>query len=311
MAASGSSIRAPSVTSRVSAVGGQPRAQQRAADDVQQPGVDQLVGRQVDRDGEVRTADRGPFGAPAGTPRSSTQAPIVRIAPDSSAMAMNSSGLMSPASGWCQRISASTPTCRPSRQRNCGWQATEISPRSSASVQPRRDLHPPIHIRAQPLVVGDDAVAPARLGPVHGRVRGAQQVRREVGPRLGVRGQGGADVDPEEQLAIPQRQGRGDRRRPGRRRGGPAPPGRARPGTIRTNSSPASRPTITAGSKDRQASGHLHQHLVAGLMAEGVVDVLETVEVDDHRTDGAPGRRPSVRGPARGPARRGAACAGR
>ena len=120
VAASGSSIRAPSVTSSVSEVAGSRERSNALRTMSSSPGSISWWGDRL-----TATEKSGPLiGAHSAACWQAcvrTQAPIVRIAPDSSAMAMNSAGLMSPASGCRQRISASTPTCRPSRQRNCGW----------------------------------------------------------------------------------------------------------------------------------------------------------------------------------------------
>ena len=53
--------------------------------------------------------------------RSSTQRPIGTISPFSSAIGMNTSGRTTPAVGWFQRSSASTPTIRSLSRSSIGW----------------------------------------------------------------------------------------------------------------------------------------------------------------------------------------------
>ena len=48
---------------------------------------------------------------------------------------------------------------------------------------------------------------------------------------------------------------------------------------------------IDAPSEEHQATPHLAKDLVAGVMAERVVDLLEAVEVHKHEGERAPGRR--------------------
>ena len=82
-----------------------------------------------------------------------------------------------------------------------------------------------------------------------------------------------------------------------------------------TSSANWSPPRRASGSPWRrqvlQALGHLDQHAVAGVVAEGVVDLLEAVEVEQQQREAA--RRRAAHAPARGPARRpaGAGSAGR
>ena len=52
---------------------------------------------------------------------SSTQLPISKIGPVSSASGMKSLGEIMPRAGWRQRISASAPTMRPLRSLTLGW----------------------------------------------------------------------------------------------------------------------------------------------------------------------------------------------
>ena len=59
--------------------------------------------------------------APCRRASRSTQRPIPEIAPVSSASGMNSTGGMSPRSGWFQRTSASKPVVRRSVSRTMGW----------------------------------------------------------------------------------------------------------------------------------------------------------------------------------------------
>ena len=66
------------------------------------------------------------------------------------------------------------------------------------------------------------------------------------------------------------------------------------------NSSPPRRATVSSSPQQaREALAHLAQHLVAVVVAEGVVDLLEAVEVEQHDRDvgpGAPGARDRVLG---------------
>ena len=79
--------------------------------------------------------------------------------------------------------------------------------------------------------------------------------------------------------------------------GGDGPVDGRRPRRGSTNSSPPRRAS-TSRTPDRagQARADEAEHLVAGVVAEGVVDLLETVEVDDH----APPCRRMVDRPAEG-----------
>jgi hypothetical protein len=55
-------------------------------------------------------------------------------------------------------------------------------------------------------------------------------------------------------------------------------------GSTTTNSSPDSRPAMSEPAVPLQARGHLAQQLIAGGVAQGVVDLLEAVQVDEqHR----------------------------
>ena len=58
------------------------------------------------------------------------------MSPECSAIGMNSSGMTRPRRGWCQRISASTPTTSPPATATLGWKWTWSSLVLQAVAQP-------------------------------------------------------------------------------------------------------------------------------------------------------------------------------
>ena len=213
---------------------------------------------------------------------SSTCSPSSAIRPLSSAIGMNSSGETMPRSGCAQRTSASVETGRP------GGQVDDrlVEDLELAALQRPAQLglgpHAGHGAGAHRLVEQLVAPAAARLGAVHRRVGVAEQRRGRVGPR---RGQGDARAHREEVLAAVEDQ------RPGHR--GREPLGDLGDAAPRVDVGADHDELVAAQARD--GVGHPHrggqprrqgeQHLVAGGVAEGVVDRLEAVEVEHEDRD--------------------------
>ena len=232
----------------------------------------------------------GPRGAPlGGLPAGLAEHPARRAAtirPVSSATGMNSPGASRPRSGCCQRTSASTPTIAAGRE-----------------VDDRLVVQPQLVVleRAAQLVLGAQPArsrgrASARRRARSGRGRApwrgtSRRRRRGAGPRrrwLARRRRrampiaGGHEVlapaDARTAAARARSDALGDRDRLVRRR-------RARRTRI-TNSSPPKRATVSpVRSALVEARGERAEQLVAGVVAERVVDQLEVVEVEEQDAD--------------------------
>ena len=189
------------------------------------------------------------------------------------------SGRSVPRAGWCQRTSASAETSRPVSRSTTG--STSMSTCAVGD-----GLAQLAHQREQRRVVDvdvravDDRGVRAVLGGVHRDVGALEQ----VADRRGVLGRH-RDADRAGQvqpLLVRRRTGSSSASS-----SGVATPSAAvvgRPARRRTaNSSPPSRATVTPGpAAVAEAVGDLADQLVADVVAEGVVDGLEAVQVDDH-----------------------------
>ena len=234
---------------------------------------------------------------------SSTQSPIGTISPVLSAIGMNSDGGTSPRSGCRHRMSASTPDDARRREvvdRLVLEEQLVVLDRVAqrlfgldAADGPRPDL----------LVEHRDAVAAVRLGVVH---RGVGLVQHGLGVDVrGARRNGQPDARGHDDLAAVDRRTVGaDRRRsrarcrPRRRRR------RRRAARRRTRRRPSGPRCRRRGARPRPLRD-LDEQLVAGGVAERVVDRLEPVEVDEQhrgaqavaarrwRTSGSGGRPPA------------------
>ena len=189
------------------------------------------------------------------------------------------------ASGCCHRTSASTLATRPVASRACGWTCTSISPccsaaRSSETSVSRRGLsvsssgsysrRPRVEVLASYIAMS------ARLSSVGVSVACA-----------------GARATPTEAPISTSRPSsaigllEGPEQRVGRRAATRSSSAVA--GSRTANSSPPSRATVPAVPTTRSSrSADLAQEVVALLVPERVVDLLELVEVEDH--DGRAGR---------------------
>ena len=131
-----------------------------------------------------------------------------------------------------------------------------------------------------------DAAPPRRLGHVHGHVGVAEQIFR--GGRRRRRGDADAAEAPHHAAPHEQRH----------REGGEDPSATATPASpsgrrwrTMANSSPPRRTTRSRGAGgSRRAGRHGHQDLVAEVVAGGVVDGLELVEVEQEEADGGAAR---------------------
>ena len=212
------------------------------------------------------------------------------MSPVSSAIGMNVAGaITSPRSGWFQRTSASTPTIR------AGLEVDDrlVVRLELAGLERPADVGLERHAiddgRVHAGLVDLEAALALALGAVHGEVGVAQQ--RGGVLVAGADGDADAGVDarspsPSASNGVLQRT-RAAERRPRRRRpasGGP------RAGRRTRRRRAVTRCRRGAARRPRRVGG-LPQEGVAGVVAEGVVDGLEVVEVEEEqRQRGASGR---------------------
>ena len=210
-----------------------------------------------------------------------------------SAIGMNSSGEIQPSSAWSHRTRASTLTTSPVSVRACGWTCTRTSPR----LQGR----PQLGDQGQPAGIGRSPGRPRRPAVRRPEALASYIARSaRLSSAAGSVPCAGASAMPSEPPISTSRPSRTigcSRQR------------RARRATRTTRSSSAvpveedgelvaAQPGDEAVGADRrrQPGADLDQQQVALLVAEGVVDVLEAVEVEDHdRGAGGRGRRPPRR----------------
>ena len=212
-----------------------------------------------------------------------TCGPISSISPVSSANGMKAPGGRSPRSGCCQRTSASKPRCprRPGRRSAGSARRARRAPRAP---ELGLDLEP-FH-RGVVHLGGEDPVAAlaAALGGVHRQVGVAEQ--------LAAVGAGGAERDADAGAGGDLPRGQPDRERatprgcarrprsPARDRAGP-PRGR------RTRRRRAGPRCPRAGGRRPADWRTVFEQVVAGGVAEAVVDRLEVVEVDEQHGEAA------------------------
>ena len=220
---------------------------------------------------------------------------------------MNCAGEMSPCPGRRHRISASPPTTRPSRRSTLGWY--RISELVALDGAPQLCLqHEPLdrrraHLRREEAV----AVAAVLLGVVHRRVRVADQVDDVVGV---ARAQGDADAAGDVELVLVQlerpaqlveelaRERADHRAVVGRRREVLDEQGKFVAGQAAQHR--VARQLLV------HPLGEDLERTVARGMAEGVVDLLEAVEVEVDQRELACRRGACARSPAAGSAGTGA-----
>ena len=119
--------------------------------------------------------------------------------PESSASSMNAPASSSPATGWCQRASASAPDHEARVERQLGLVVDLDLAHLDGPAQVGLGAQPLGGLGAQLLVEDLVAVTAAGLGQVHGRVGVAQQA---VGGVVGRRGHGDPDADRGEDLVA-------------------------------------------------------------------------------------------------------------
>ena len=150
-------------------------------------------------------------------------------------------------------------------------------------ADPRAWSSAPRWARARPrpgAVEEGDPVAPLLLGPVH-RLVGGDQDRLGAGVALAAEHR---DADADRRRARCS-ESAGSPRRPAARRSSPScsAPAVSVCGISTANSSPERRATMSvARTRSRRIVGDAADQVVAGLVAEPVVDLLEAVDVDDH-----------------------------
>ena len=163
------------------------------------------------------------------------------------------------------------------------WAASRARSRNARGRRAARAREGPRAGAGADVVAGQlAAVAAAGLGPVHRDVGEAQQALRVVAVVVGKR--------------DPHRRGEGHDRRADQHR--LREPARMRRATSRassrprmlsqrtTNSSPPRRATVSPGRRSASIRrGDRPQHRVAGVVAVGVVDRLEAVEIDEEHGD--------------------------
>ena len=235
---------------------------------------------------------------------SSTQAPIGRIRPVSSAVAMNSPGETSPRSGSSSRTSASAPQMSAGRQLDLRQEAHGELAAVQRPAQRDLGLAPVLGAGAHAVVVDLRDAAAALLGAVHGAVGLAHE---RVGVLGAVGGQRDADARADDELlaadAVGLRERLGDALGDADRV--------ALAGDLLAEhgelvAAEAGR-GVAAAQDAVQPVGDGAQQLVADGVAALVVDRLEAVEVEEEHRDArlvaalaatAPGR--AGRGTARG-----------
>ena len=126
---------------------------------------------------------------------SNTQRPSSTICPHSSATGMKRPGISTPASGWRQRTSASTPSRLPVPRSTMGWYSRKNSlgeRPANVRFQPQPLVQHILHVRLEQRI----AVLARRLRVIHGDVGIAQkrfgtgrevEMRRRCSPRRALR----------------------------------------------------------------------------------------------------------------------------
>ena len=266
-----------------------------------------VVRGEVDRDRR-----RAALGAPGGELRRRTPSSAYRVTswmrPDCSASGMKTVGGSTPRVGCTQRMSASSPTVRPVVQLDLrlvvhraaraarparGQRAVQVAQQHQAGRR-RVVLVGRVHRDARAVV----------LGGVHRDVRGAHE-RRRVGRVVGQARDADGRVDVQRQLAEHER----------RDEQAAHPAGQALGVGHRAHVGQQDRELVAAEARDdvvvpqraAQPLGDLLEQLVAAVVAERVVDVLEPVDVEQHEADARAGLA-APRGSSGASARR--ACAG-
>ena len=278
-----SAIRTRSVISRITRSAGTPcwPAARRAAS--ANGAVVQVAHRDVDRDRHV-AARRAPTGPTWASAMSRTRSVSRCIRPDCSASGMNSSGRTSPRVGCRQRTSASTPATVPSSDVHLGLvvqlELAARRPRGAARRAGRAGRG--CCCRARRRRPRRRCGRPWRRTSRRRRAAAAARSRcRAPGtsamPMLASRSIG-LSVD-EERLRSSAARTRSATSR--------AAAASRTSGSSTANSSPPSRATASSGpQRALQPLGDQLQHPVADRVPEGVVDLLEPVEVEQEQRDG-------------------------
>ena len=216
----------------------------------------------------------------------STRAPSAWIMPDSSAIGMNSAGEITPRSGSRQRSSASTPHARPRLHLDLRLVDEEELVVHQAAAHVGLELQPQLHARVHVGGVEAVGVAARVLGRVHRGVRLLDQAHARR------RASSGYIDTPIEQVSVGVWSAR---------RNGAWNDSRTRASTVITSkvACAGSRPgritheLVAAQPRDGVRLAHgagqplrdRLQQLVAGVVAQRVVDPLEVVEVEEQAGD--------------------------
>ena len=252
----------------------------------------QLHGGHVDAHPQPRRRPhRAATGPAGGTPGSSTQCPIGTIAPVSSASGMNTSGGTGPRRGWCHRQQ------RLERRRSAGAQLDDrlVVHRELAAVerveQVGAQVEPVERAARRGVVEHLDPAAAARPWPRTWR-RPRRAASRWPG-RPAAHAEHPADAGRDR---APAR--RAARNGSSSARGHPA--GRRRATSVEVADAVEHHDELVAAEAGQQVAGaqaaaqpvgHLLEQVVAGLVAEPVVDRLEPVEVAEEQARRGPARR--------------------
>ena len=203
-------------------------------------------------------------------------------------------GLDDAALGWCQRSSASTPYRAACRGRTGAGSADGT--RRCSSARPQIHLQPLPAPDRRPHRAANSASRPrpralARYSAMSASRSSSPRCRRRPGGAMPTLRRSHRRPAVEDERLVQHRQ------HPLRQHVSVGPARATRPRRATTNSSPPRRRERVARAHPCCERGAIApQQLVAGRVAEGVVDLLEVVEVDEHRRRPGPG--PAGTGPA-------------